>query len=92
MAEYTLALPPSEVKAPKPNKSACGFWTRDPQREWEDGRCKVFSGECLFYPHGEKFCGIGQNNRALYARQQAEPPTPASPARRRSRRQPPAGA
>lgn len=60
----------SEPRVAKPNKTECGFWKRG--KEWERGVCKIARCECIFYPRGDKFCGIGQSNRALYARQQAE--------------------
>ena len=60
----------SESRVAKPNQTACGFWKHDV--EWKHGGCKVARCECLFYPRGEKFCGIGRTAHVLYARQQAD--------------------
>lgn len=59
-----------EPRVPKPHLVLFGFWKRD--EVWKLGGCKIARCECIFYPHGDKFCGIGQSSRALYARQQAE--------------------
>ena len=58
-----------ELRVPKPNKSACGFWKRD--AGWPRGACKIGRCQCVYWK-GADDCGFGEVARALYARQEAD--------------------